>query len=987
MRRTVAPWLACLFVAIAAPAGASSCPSEAVVAVVVDNASADPAVDVTVSGTRIASTGACDATGTELVDTYATTLHCEGSGPTRCGHVRGLAPGTWIHRITLQVGGSAQQLQAQRGVALAGAGVSNVVEWTAFGRTFVVAATDALSTGNVVAQLDAARAYTAANPSPALVRFSRAVFPAGTTTMIPLQTSPSCALTTCNGRETAYCLDGARVTVDALDDDGLPGSVGLSVGSCDNSLLRIYGVDNVLRGLVLEGYRRVPAVPQMGDKAVDTVAIAGLASGGNRLEQCTVIGPILGDGISVEGESSQAGAGTAPENTIAETEVRDAEDKGIKVDFGGTARIERTCIHDNDQGGVQATIGGTVTAIENVVQHNLGDHGGPQHGLIAGVPDPTHSIYPNALMTMGNVVRFNGARGVSVVDNALAILESDVVTENYRAGMKIETVVAAVTPKATVRGSLFAANYASGGCLITGEPCWQNADCQLMVCTPDTPLVSGVGLQAEQPAADCVGCNTPMIDLGKVGDAGRNAFTLNDNPNPLAAAGTNLRSTLQAGSPVPVRDDQWEHCDPPDAGSPTRCNLAQVLAQDVVVGPGATAIDLGTPWDPGQGPVPVLRAISPARARAGQFVRVYADPSGGEFDAIGGTARHPVALPADPCSPENPATVAKNASQPIARNRVMVTMDGVTYEAPVHQVTPSMLIFAMPVDCDEPGTLTVMRGADVVASIAVCEASGCAERPVGALCDDDDVCTIGETCQPDGTCGGATPLDCAGPCRTGSCDPQAGCVLQPVSAACDDGDACTAGDHCNGTQATCVPGPPIACVGVCLTGACDVAVGCVVRDDSATCDDGNACTSGDHCSGAADTCVGSPTACADANPCTADGCDTSTGCTHSPMADLSGVVCHLTQLRTLIASAQPEPPDLAQAMAARVACVERRVMKAEAAPSASAARRRQASRAVRCVRELVRRARHGGRLSDVTRDALVAEGDATRSAVADYFGL
>ena len=105
------------------------------------------------------------------------------------------------------------------------------------------------------------------------------------------------------------------------------------------------------------------------------------------------------------------------------------------------------------------------------------------------------------------------------------------------------------------------------------------------------------------------------------------------------------------------------------------------------------------------------------------------------------------------------------------------------------------------------------------------------------------------------------------------------------------------------------------------------------------------------------------------------------------MADLSGVVCHLTQLRTLIASAQPESPDLAQAMVARVACVERRVMKAEAAPSASAARRRQASRAVRCVRELVRRARHGGRLSDVTRDALVAEGDATRSAVADYFGL
>jgi hypothetical protein len=1019
-RRTAG--LVALVLAVSSRALGAPCAGAGLITIAADNRSADASVELVVSGTRLSTATACDPTDAGLTTSYAASVTCAGAGPVKCGRIGGLAPGVWVHRIAAQVVGSEVQRQAEQGVVLAGPGVSNLVEWTIFGRSFVVMQATAAA---LRAELDAARAYTAAEGRPALVRFAESAFPgAEDPKTIALQTSPTCALDTCaDGRKTGYCFEGSDVTVDGLDDQGRPGGVVLHVATCNNSLLRLYGSRNRLRGLVLRGTTDpAPAI------AVDTVAIAGLASSGNRLEQCTVVGPTLGDAVSVEGDPASPGAVPAPENAIVASEIHGAEDKGVKVAHGGTALVERSCVHDNRNGGVQATLGGTVTAVENVIQQNRG--GPAENGLFVGVPEDVSR--PNVLATRGNVVRFNGSRGVSVVNAAAATLFADVVSDNYRAGLRVvRALPGTLGTMATVRGSAFTCNYAPGLCLSEARPCREDAECMLGLCTLGSGAAAGVGVALNVPCTD-PGCLVPAVDLGVGGeDVGRNAFTLNANPNATTPAGVNVSSALPAGTIVPARGNQWEHCDQPvDPDQPNKCNMDAVASFDVVDPDGT--LDLGTPTGPRHGPDPVVTAISPSRPRAGDLVRVY----GGAFNAIDGAACHPDGLPADPCSAENPAVAARNAGDVSQGNHVTVTLHGVDHDAPVHQVTPSMLVFEMPVDCDAAGTLTVARGNDVAAPVVVCDPTGCAGRPVGSLCDDDDVCTLGETCQPDGTCGGGPLLDCTGQCLTGGCDPATGCVARPAGWPCEDGDACTTGDQCSAAGAVCVAGTPAFCVGACLTGACDAALGCLPRPATASCDDGNACTGLDHCSGVADTCVGEPVDCDDANPCTTDVCDASAGCAHPPRDDgilcpedachplaacaagvcdpgpvrscedghactldscdpalgcvrtaplgLPAVTCHLTELRALVATVSARR--LARRLGARLDCAERGLEVADVAPDGSRRRTRHVARARGCLGAFAGRVRETRRLDARQRAALEAEVADTLGAIDRYFG-
>ena len=1026
-RRTVWPLLVALM--LATRAQGAPCPGPAVVTIVGDNRSGAATVNLTVTGTRVASDSACDPGGRGLVTSYATTVPCTGTGTTICGRIDGLAPGVWVHQVAVQVPGSSLQLQAQRSIVLADGGVpaSNVVEWTVFGKTFVV--TQA-TRANLVAQLAAAANYTSSSPFPALVRFDRTAFPgAATPQTIAMQTAPACALDTCgDARESAHCFEGSRVTVDALDADAEPGGVVLTVGTCDNSLLRVYGSDVVLRGLVLLG--STDPAPSV---AVDTIAIAGPATRRTRLEQCTIVGPTLGDAVSIQDGAGGFDGGAASEIAVVRSEVRGAEDKGIKVLSGGVGRVERSCVHDNLNGGIQVTLGGTATAIENVVQHNRG--GPAENGLLVGVP--ADEVQPNVLTTRGNVVRFNGARGISVVNNATATLVDDVVADNYRVGLRIETALPDIAPEVTVRGSAFACNYAAGLCASETKPCRVDDECALGACDPASgpTAVKGGGVAL----AECgdPGCLAPDVDLGLGGLAtGRNAFTLNANPGASAPSGINVSSAIVAASDVPVAGNQWEHCDTPevDPVNPNKCNMTQVASLDVRVAAGTTALDLGTPTGPRHGPNPVVTGITPPRPRAGELVRVY----GGLFNAIDGAACHPAGLPADRCDARNPAIVTRNAASVAQGNHVTVTMDGVAYAAEVHQVTPSMLVFAMPVDCQTPATLTVARGNDVAMPVTLCDPPGCAERPPGAICDDQDACTVGETCQPNGTCGGGTALTCAGQCLTGVCDATSGCLPRTASTPCSDGDACTVGDHCSGTDDTCVTSPA-TCFGACFTGACDSETGCIPRDATASCTDGSACTTGDHCSGVDDTCLGSPVDCDDHLECTNDGCnpvtgcmhqprpdgtscasteacpgpaaciagvcmqsaascddghacshdvcDPVTGCNHFPLSALAGVTCHVTQLDALVSHLASSTAAVEKVLRARVACADRRLVAAAAAGDGTRARVKQARRAARCLNRFSKRVKLVPGLTSAERGILADEGKAARVALEAYFGL
>lgn len=130
-----------------------------------------------------------------------------------------------------------------------------------------------------------------------------------------------------------------------------------------------------------------------------------------------------------------------------------------------------------------------------------------------------------------------------------------------------------------------------------------------------------------------------------------------------------------------------------------------------------------------------------------------------------------------------------------------------------------------------------------------CEGCGAA-----GPCDDGDLCTVNDTC--DGFSCAGTPLNCSaqsGVCTIGQCNALTGqCEALPANegAVCNDADPCTLGD-------TCASG---ACAGIaldcsfldteCTVGQCDsLSGGCVSVDvnDGSACDDGNACSFNDVC--------------------------------------------------------------------------------------------------------------------------------------------
>ena len=161
----------------------------------------------------------------------------------------------------------------------------------------------------------------------------------------------------------------------------------------------------------------------------------------------------------------------------------------------------------------------------------------------------------------------------------------------------------------------------------------------------------------------------------------------------------------------------------------------------------------------------------------------------------------------------------------------------------------------------------------------VCNAaSGCSHPAQAGACDDGDLCTSGETCQAGG-CNGGVPIDCddGNPCTTASCAPTTGCDQTDNSAPCDDGEPCTVGEVCTG--GACGGGATTDCddANACTTDACVEGGGCTHTPTGGACDDGSACTLTDACE--AGVCVGAGAPdCDDDNPCTADGCDATAGC-------------------------------------------------------------------------------------------------------------
>ncbi len=179
-------------------------------------------------------------------------------------------------------------------------------------------------------------------------------------------------------------------------------------------------------------------------------------------------------------------------------------------------------------------------------------------------------------------------------------------------------------------------------------------------------------------------------------------------------------------------------------------------------------------------------------------------------------------------------------------------------------------------------------------------------------CNDNDACTINDTCAG-GFCSGiAKNCDDNDICTIDYCAPTIGCMHAPtVPALCNDNNVCTTDgctnnacthttivcndnnacttDTCNTTTGACVY-TPVVCNdnNPCTTDTCNLATGCVFT--TINCNDNNACTT-DTCNTTTGACVYTPVVCNDNNACTTDTCNTATGCVFTPMVCNDNNVC------------------------------------------------------------------------------------------------
>ena len=113
----------------------------------------------------------------------------------------------------------------------------------------------------------------------------------------------------------------------------------------------------------------------------------------------------------------------------------------------------------------------------------------------------------------------------------------------------------------------------------------------------------------------------------------------------------------------------------------------------------------------------------------------------------------------------------------------------------------------------------------------------------GFSCDDNILCTVNDSCDGEGSCGGIImSCDDGNPCTEDICDGSGGCIYNYYNGLpCDDGNQCTISDVCS--EGVCLSGQQMMCddsIG-CTIDTCDSQLGCIHSPDDSFCDDGNPC--------------------------------------------------------------------------------------------------------------------------------------------------
>ncbi|OFV89618.1 MAG: hypothetical protein A3J75_07525 [Acidobacteria bacterium RBG_16_68_9] len=283
------------------------------------------------------------------------------------------------------------------------------------------------------------------------------------------------------------------------------------------------------------------------------------------------------DGIAVRNS-----AGTGGANVIRDCEVTGAFDKGIKVSDFGVARVERSHVYGNRDGGLQATLSGMLTAGENLVEDNLGTTSA--NGIATNGP-AVGSNLPARLDTRGNICRGNALRGISIRNLSEATLRDDYLCGNSRTSPGFGLAILDIgRPVADITIAGVASVYNGGGLAITGAS---------------------------------------SADLGGKGSPGNNVFAFNGATGQTSAANVQNHSAQV----IAATNNQWEHC-----GRGWICDEAAIRQADVFSATGAGAVTISPSQPHHRRSPPTITAAVPSFAAAGEIVRLY----GSGFDAIDG---------------------------------------------------------------------------------------------------------------------------------------------------------------------------------------------------------------------------------------------------------------------------------------------------------------------------------------------------------------
>lgn len=510
----------------------------------IDNQTNTLPVFVSLSGERIGA----DCRTQTLSTSYAVNVSCAGA-TLPCATLSGLAPGYWRHSIAV-LAPATNQAQHRSGLVIADETPSRI-GFRIFPTVLLVSTPADAGPGSLRRALETAPVL----PKPLLIQFDPVVFPPDTPTAVLLLSKlPSLATD--------------AVTIDGTDPTGATGNRVIDASSLPIGALAVTGARNTIIGLRLRN---------AGGNNRDVLSISGSRANGNVIEKTIVEGAATADGIGVD---LRAGASFGDAvNLIRDCEVSGAADKGIKVTTGAYARVERSWVHHNLNGGIQATIGGHVEVWDSLVENNAGSTA--QNGLVAnGADDDINPTEVSELRSQGNVSRYNGANGLALRAWAIGESSDNYLAANASSGVRIYNDVGGPA-FAIVEGTSAVCNQAHGAAV------------------------------ADDSFADFGG--------GLLGSAGSNAFA----GNALSSSGKNFFNSAPAQ--ISAINCQWEACGNADA-----CDDDAIDRLDV--GHHAGEVLFAPAQAPKLLPPPSVTTVVPASGRRGDLLRIF----GSGFDAVAG---------------------------------------------------------------------------------------------------------------------------------------------------------------------------------------------------------------------------------------------------------------------------------------------------------------------------------------------------------------